>query len=138
MTRMTLEKENPDLADVRPMSYHILESRTLASKPELRSIRSNDLTVVSSKKGDSKVPAPSENLQDSVVRFDFVLANPPFNVSKIDKNRLAGDPRYPFGIPRTDNGNYLWIQHFHSALNKKGRAGFVMANAAADARTSEQ
>ena len=138
MTRMTLDKENPDLADVRPMSYHILESRTLASEPKLRSIRSNDLTVVSSKKGDSKVPAPSENLQDSVVRFDFVLANPPFNVSKIDKKRLAGDPRYPFGIPRTDNGNYLWIQHFHSALNKKGRAGFVMANSAADARASEQ
>jgi len=79
-----------------------------------------------------------EDLQDSVGRFDFVLANPPFNVSKIDKERLAGDPRYPYGIPRTDNGNYLWIQHFHSALNKKGRAGFVMANSAADARASEQ
>jgi type I restriction enzyme M protein len=79
-----------------------------------------------------------EDLQDSVGRFDFVMANPPFNVSKIDKERLAGDPRYPFGIPRTDNGNYLWIQHFHSALNAKGRAGFVMANSAADARASEQ
>lgn len=79
-----------------------------------------------------------EDLQDSVGRFDFVMANPPFNVSKIDKERLAGDPRYPFGIPRTDNGNYLWIQHFHSALNPKGRAGFVMANSAADARASEQ
>jgi type I restriction enzyme M protein len=79
-----------------------------------------------------------EDLQDSVGRFDFVLANPPFNVSKIDKERIATDPRYPFGIPRTDNGNYLWIQHFHSALNQKGRAGFVMANSAADARASEQ
>lgn len=79
-----------------------------------------------------------EDLQDSVGRFDFVLANPPFNVSKIDKDRLTSDPRYPFGIPRTDNGNYLWIQHFHSALNNKGRAGFVMANSAADARASEQ
>lgn len=79
-----------------------------------------------------------EDLQDSVGRFDFVLANPPFNVSKIDKDRLASDPRYPFGIPRTDNGNYLWIQHFHAALNPRGRAGFVMANSAADARASEQ
>jgi type I restriction enzyme M protein len=73
-----------------------------------------------------------EDLQDSVGRFDFVMANPPFNVSKIDKERLAGDPRYPFGIPRTGNGNgngnYLWIQHFYSALNRTGRAGFVMAN----------
>jgi type I restriction enzyme M protein len=45
--------------------------------------------------------------------------------------------RYPFGLPRADNANYLWIQLFYSALNKKGRAGFVMANSASDARSSE-
>jgi hypothetical protein len=45
--------------------------------------------------------------------------------------------RFPFGLPRTDNANYLWIQLFHSALNAKGRAGFVMANSASDARGSE-
>ena len=46
--------------------------------------------------------------------------------------------RFPFGLPRSDNANYLWIQLFHSALNDMGRAGFVMANSAADARSSEQ
>ncbi|MEY5032102.1 MAG: hypothetical protein RL354_1133, partial [Planctomycetota bacterium] len=46
--------------------------------------------------------------------------------------------RYPFGLPRTDNANYLWIQDFYSALNDTGRAGFVMANSASDARASEQ
>ena len=75
-------------------------------------------------------------------RFDFVLANPPFNVNAVDKERLAAEVgkgrRYPFGLPRTDNANYLWIQIFYSALNDTGRAGFVMANSASDARSSEQ
>ncbi|MFF3338664.1 N-6 DNA methylase [Streptomyces flavidovirens] len=70
--------------------------------------------------------------------FDFVMANPPFNVDKIDKAKLVGDPRFPFGLPNTDNGNYLWIQQFHSALNDQGRAGFVMANSAGDAGHSER
>ncbi|MFK5921445.1 MAG: class I SAM-dependent DNA methyltransferase [Verrucomicrobiota bacterium] len=79
-----------------------------------------------------------EDLHDCPGRFDFVMANPPFNVSKVDKERIGDDPRYPFGLPRTDNANYLWIQQFYSSLNEKGRAGFVMANSAADARSSEQ
>ena len=65
------------------------------------------------------------------------MANPPFNVDRVDKERLKDDPRFPFGLPKADNANYLWIQIFYSALNKKGRAGFVMANSAADARASE-
>ncbi len=74
----------------------------------------------------------------SVGQFDYVMANPPFNVNKIDKAKLEGDRRYPFGLPRPDNGNYVWIQIFYSALNRNGRAGFVMANSAADAGGSEQ
>jgi type I restriction enzyme M protein len=70
-------------------------------------------------------------------RFDFVMANPPFNVAGVDKEKVKGDQRYPFGLPRTDNANYLWIQEFYSALNERGRAGFVMANSASDARASE-
>ena len=70
---------------------------------------------------------------DCVGKFDYVMANPPFNVDKIDKGKLAGDRRFPFGLPRADNGNYIWIQAFFSALNERGRAGFVMANSAADA-----
>ena len=75
-------------------------------------------------------------------QFDFVLANPPFNVNAVDKERLKDrvgpGRRFPFGLPRTDNANYLWIQLFYSALNSTGRAGFVMANSASDARASEQ
>jgi type I restriction enzyme M protein len=66
-----------------------------------------------------------------------VMANPPFNVDGVDKEKIKDDPRYPFGMPRVDNANYLWIQEFYSALNEHGRAGFVMANSASDARASE-
>jgi type I restriction enzyme M protein len=78
-----------------------------------------------------------ENPFDSLGTFDYVMANPPFNVNKIDKAKLEGDRRFPFGLPRADNGNYIWIQAFYSALNAAGRAGFVMANSAADAGGSE-
>lgn len=78
-----------------------------------------------------------EDIHKSAGRFDFVMANPPFNVNNVDKERLKGDVRYPLGMPTPDNGNYLWIQIFYSALAKAGRAGFVMANSASDARGSE-
>jgi len=78
-----------------------------------------------------------EDIHRSVGKFDFVMANPPFNVDKVDKGKLKDDPRFPFGKPSVDNANYLWIQHFYSALNEGGRAGFVMANSASDARHSE-
>jgi type I restriction enzyme M protein len=83
-----------------------------------------------------------EDLHNAVGRFDYLLDNPPFNVSAVDKERLASDVgpgrRFPFGLPRTDNANYLWIQLFYSSLAPNGRAGFVMANSASDARSSEQ
>jgi type I restriction enzyme M protein len=78
-----------------------------------------------------------EDIHKSVGKFDFVMANPPFNVDKVDKERIKDDPRYPFGLPKADNANYLWIQIFYSTLNQKGPAGFVMANSAGDARGSE-
>lgn len=78
----------------------------------------------------------------AVGAFDFALANPPFNVNAVDKERLkdAVGPgrRFPFGLPRTDNANYLWIQLFYSSLNDKGRAAFVMAGGAEGASGSER
>jgi type I restriction enzyme M protein len=78
------------------------------------------------------------DLGTSIGKMNFVMANPPFNVSGIDKKKLEKDKRYKFGIPKVDNANYLWIQCFYSALAKEGRAGFVMPNSASDARQSEQ
>jgi type I restriction enzyme M protein len=83
-----------------------------------------------------------EDLHASTGKFDFLLANPPFNVDSVDKERLGREAgqgrRYTFGLPKADNANYLWIQLFFSSLNARGRAGFVMANSAADARGGEQ
>jgi type I restriction enzyme M protein len=95
--------------------------------------------------GDIKHGADVNSYYDdphkAVGAFDFALANPPFNVNAVDKDRLKDavgpDRRFPFGLPRTDNANYLWIQLFYSSLNDKGRAAFVMANSASDARASE-
>ena len=64
-----------------------------------------------------------DDLQHAVGEFDFVMANPPFNVNGVDKDKLAGDPRFPFGLPRNDSANYLWIQQFYAALKPQGARG---------------
>jgi type I restriction enzyme M protein len=64
-----------------------------------------------------------EDIHQSVGKFDFVMANPPFNVDKVDKEKIKDDPRFPFGMPKADNANYLWIEIFYSALSAQGRAG---------------
>jgi len=79
-----------------------------------------------------------EDPHHAVGSFDYVMANPPFNVDKVKKERLVGDKRFPFGVPKADNANFLWIQAFYAALSAHGRAGFVMANSAGDAGHSEK
>lgn len=76
-------------------------------------------------------------------KFDFVMANPPFNQPDVDRSRLvteAGhvDAKFSLGIPTSNNANYLWIGLFNAALNDSGRAGFVMANSASDAGGKER
>lgn len=79
-----------------------------------------------------------QNVHGCYQKMNYVLANPPFNAKGVDKERVKGDKRYPFGIPSTDNANYLWVQEFYSAMKPRdGKAGFVMANSAADARGTE-
>ncbi|MCC6680494.1 MAG: SAM-dependent DNA methyltransferase [Phycisphaeraceae bacterium] len=78
-----------------------------------------------------------EDLHNSRGKFDFMMANPPFNVSGVDKDKVKDDRRFALGMPSTDNANYLWIQAFYHSLGEHGRAGFVMANSAADARGGE-
>ena len=81
-----------------------------------------------------------EDKHELVGKCDFVMANPPFNVDGVDKNKdsVKNDARLPFGLPNNDNANYLWIQYFYSYLNATGRAGFVMASSGSDAGHSEK
>lgn len=62
------------------------------------------------------------------LKADFVLANPPFNISDWGGEKLEHDERWVYGIPPQGNANYAWIQHIVSKLSDKGKAGFVMAN----------
>ena len=70
------------------------------------------------------------------LRADFVLANPPFNVSDWYTDALADDPRWRYGTPPAGNGNYAWIQHFIHHLSPNGVAGFVLANGSLSSKTS--
>lgn len=88
----------------------------------------------------------------SIEAFDYVLANPPFNVDEVNLADVEKDKRFnTYGIPRNKtkkgkkdagketvpNANYLWINLFATSLKPKGRAALVMANSASDARHSE-
>ena len=75
---------------------------------------------------------------------DYVMANPPFNVDKVKSETALNAGRLPFGLPSVNknkevgNANYLWISYFHSYLNEKGRAGFVMASSATDSQSKDK
>ena len=67
-----------------------------------------------------------DELQD--LKVDFILANPPFNISDWGGDRLREDARWKFGVPPVGNANYGWLQHIHHHLAPNGTAGVVLAN----------
>ena len=62
------------------------------------------------------------------LRADYVLANPPFNVSDWGGDRLRDDKRWEYGVPPVGNANFAWVQHFLYHLAPRGTAGFVLSN----------
>ena len=89
---------------------------------------------------------------DCFGRFNYVMANPPFNVDEVELDQVKSQPRFnTYGVPQNKtkkkkgdaketvpNGNYLWINLFATSLNENGRAALVMANSASDAGHSEK
>ena len=77
--------------------------------------------------GDKSADAFTQDLHPDL-RADFVLANPPFNVSDWWNAKLGDDPRWKYGTPPVGNANFAWVQHFLYHLSPRGTAGFVLAN----------
>jgi type I restriction enzyme M protein len=70
------------------------------------------------------------------LKADFILANPPFNMSDWGGDRLRQDVRWKFGVPPANNANFAWVQHFIHHLAPTGIAGFVLANGSMSSNTS--
>ncbi|MEV5360846.1 class I SAM-dependent DNA methyltransferase [Micrococcus luteus] len=77
--------------------------------------------------GDRSADSFSQDLHPDL-RADFVMANPPFNVSNWWDSKLADDARWKYGVPPEGSANFAWVQHFIHHLSPKGTAGFVLAN----------
>ena len=80
-----------------------------------------------------------------VGQCDYVMANPPFNVDKVNSETASNAGRLPFDLPSVNkktkmvgNANYLWIQYFYAYLKETGRAGFVMASSATDSQSKDK
>ena len=70
------------------------------------------------------------------LRADYILANPPFNISEWNGDQLRDDKRWSHGIPPVGNANFAWVQHFLHHLAPRGIAGFVLANGSMSSNTS--
>jgi type I restriction enzyme M protein len=84
--------------------------------------------------GDRSADSFTQDLHPDL-RADFVIANPPFNVSNWWDAKLADDPRWKYGTPPEGNANFAWVQHFLYHLAPNGTAGFVLANGSLSSKT---
>lgn len=84
--------------------------------------------------GDRSADSFTQDLHPDL-RADFVIANPPFNVSNWWDAKLADDPRWKYGTPPEGNANFAWVQHFLYHLAPNGTAGFVLSNGSLSSRS---
>lgn len=134
-----IQEANHDLSDIYVYGQEYMGETARLAKMNLmvNNIR-GEITEVNSYESDPYT---------SLGKFDFVMANPPFNVKSVKESTVKNDERfYKYGLPKnkgkkTDDSitdaNYLWVSLFATSLNEKGRAGFVMPNSASDAGNSE-
>ena len=89
---------------------------------------------------DAKIELGDTFLNDKHpdLKADFIMANPPFNISDWSGEHLREDKRWTYGIPPTGNANYAWLQHFIHKLSPKGSAGIVLANGSMNSNTATE
>lgn len=73
--------------------------------------------------------------QHPTLKADFIMANPPFNLSDWGADKLQDDVRWKFGIPPSGNANFAWLQHMIHHLSPKGKIGMVLANGSLSSQT---
>jgi type I restriction enzyme M protein len=143
-----IEEHRKDLKESDSSVYVYGQEKTL----ETVNLAKMNLAVNGLRGDIKKANTYYDDVFDSFGAFDYVLANPPFNVDDVGLSSVEKDKRFnTYGIPRNKskakkadkgketvpNANYLWINLFATSLRPKGRAALVMANSASDARHSE-
>ena len=124
-----IESHGGDTDKISIYGQEIKESTLQISKMNLY-LRGLDGNI---KQGDSIL-----NDQHKGLEADYILTNPPFNMSEWGKDRIADDdPRFKYGMPPSNNANYAFIQHMIHHLNDTGMAATVMANGAMSAQNNE-
>jgi type I restriction enzyme M protein len=89
---------------------------------------------------DTKIELGDTFLQDrhKDLKADFIMANPPFNISDWSGEQLREDIRWKYGTPPVGNANYAWLQHFVHKLSPNGMAGIVLANGSMNSNTGSE
>ncbi len=95
--------------------------------------------VLRAAEGDIKIGDSYHDDKFPDLKADYVVSNPPFNDSGWGAERVKyDDPRFKFGVPSDNSGNFVWIQHYIYHLAPKGKAGFVMASGALSGKGVEE
>ncbi len=89
---------------------------------------------------DAKIELGDTFLNDKHkdLKADFIMANPPFNISDWSGEQLREDARWKYGVPPVGNANYAWLQHFVGKLSNSGTAGIVLANGSMNSNTGSE
>jgi len=150
--------QSSNFVDRRKKELHVTDPKDLfvyGGEKTLETVKLAKMNIaVNGLRGEIKqANAYYEDPFEAFEKFDYVMANPPFNVSDVNYDRVKHDERFnTYGIPQNKskgskkdgeanlvpNGNYLWINLFATSLKPTGRAALVMANSASDARHSER